>query len=53
MDVEFLELAVIDDCRSRLRTANLLAIDRDGELRIALIRVLGHVQHERIRAAAD
>ena len=34
------------------RAAELLAVDRDGELRVALVGVLRNVEHQRVGAAA-
>ena len=39
-------------CRRGERAAKLLAVDRDGELRIGQVVVLGHLDHQRVGAAA-
>src|SRR5205823_8729298 len=33
--------------------AELLAVDRDGELRVALVGILRYLEHQRVGAAAD
>ena len=49
---ELLGLAFPLDRLCRQRPADLLAVHRDGELRVALVWILAHAERKRIRAGS-